>query len=256
MIRINKGESPPNLSANFIKKSREMKDDYDKNPIGYINQSLTFDFGKSYNTDEVRKLLVEKQHNKCCFSEAKFVGDYSDVEHFRPKGRVDDYTTNTSHYPGYYWLAFDWDNLFLCKTRLNSTEKRNYFPLYNEHERNRSHHDNFSELNKLIDPSKEDPRDYIRFHLDEPISIDTDNRGKFNIDFFNLTHSEFEEARRTKIQLLQVIRDLADVLLANGFKIDDPNVKPAFEILKESIMPQAEFSSMAIDYLQNWPPLQ
>lgn len=256
MIRIDKGVSPPNLAANRRIKNQQMKDEYDKDPAGYINQTLKFDFGSSYNTGEVRKQLILKQHNKCCFSEAKFVGDYSDVEHFRPKGRVDNYETGIRRYPGYYWLAYDWDNLFLCKTRLNSTEKRNYFPLYDENERNKSHHDNFTERNKLIDPGKEDPRDYIRFHLDEPISIDPDKRGKFNIDFFNLTHSEFEEARRKKFQLLKGLKELVDLSLSKGSSINDPVIKSSIDLLKESMRPQDEFSSMAIDYLQNWPPLQ
>lgn len=166
MIQINKGDCPPNLKATHLRKNKEMGDAYDKDSKDYKNGTNEFDFGSSYNTTEVRDLLIAKQYNKCCFSEAKFVGDYSDVEHFRPKGRVDNYDTKEKMYPGYYWLAYEWDNLFLSKTRPNKSQKRNFFPLYNENERNRSHHDSYDENPKLIDPGKENPRDYINFHMD------------------------------------------------------------------------------------------
>jgi hypothetical protein len=256
MIRINKGASPPILAERHREKSQSMSIDYDKNPVNYINQTLKFDFGKSYNTAEVRDQLIIKQFNKCCFSEAKFVGDYSDVEHFRPKGRVDNYITNESEYPGYYWLAYDWNNLFLCKTRPNTSQKRNYFPLYNENERNRSHNDIFIERPKLIDPGRENPRDFIRFRNDEPISIDSDNRGQFNIDFFDLTHPEFEEARRTNFQLIKLAKEQVDLLLSLGLQNDDQIIIDSLNILRERMSPSSDFSSMAIDYLQDWSPLK
>ncbi len=256
MIEIKKGDSPPNLAATHLKKSEEMKEAYDKNPDNYINQIDKFNFGSAYNTTEVRTALIERQHNKCCFSEARFVGDYSDVEHFRPKGRVDEYPTNVSSYPGYYWIAYEWANLYLCKTRPNTSQKRNYFPLYKDDERNRSHNDSFTESPKLIDPGKEDPRKFIRFHLDEPISIDDDDRGKFNIDFFDLRHSEFEEGRRTKLKFLTQIKKLIDKALSLGTPIDDPEIVESLDLLRYAMSPEAEFSSMAIDFLSGWPPLE
>lgn len=253
MIEIKKSDSPPNLLATHIKKSTEMKEAYKASPDNYINQIEKFEFGSAYNTDEVRDALIKKQHNKCCFSEAKFVGDYSDVEHFRPKGRVDEFPTNVSSYPGYYWLAYEWENLFLCKTRPNTSQKRNYFPLYNEGERNRSHNDIYTERPMLIDPGKENPRDFIRFRDDEPISIDPDDRGKFNIDFFDLRHPEFEESRRVKLKTLKGVKKLVDKLLSIGVSIDDSDIVESMDLLRYEMSPEAQFSSMAIDFLKDWP---
>lgn len=252
MIQINKGDSPPNLAATQTRKNREMNEAYDKKPNDYINDVEKFSFGKSYNTDEVRNLLAKKQHNKCCFSEARFVGDYSDVEHFRPKGRVDSFPDNVPSYPGYYWLAYEWENLFLCKTRPNTSQKRNYFPLYNEANRNCSHNDTYVELPKLIDPGKENPRDFIRFRNDEPISIDLEDRGKFNIDFFNLRHPEFEEGRRTKLKTIILLKKLVDKLLSIGLPIDDPEIAESIDLLRYEMSAESQFSSMAIDVLSGW----
>lgn len=253
MIKIDKGPSPRNLTRTHARRSLEMKNAYDTSADDYINNNESFNFGNAYNTPEVRNLLIDKQFNKCCFSEAKFVGDYSDVEHFRPKGRIDDYITNIGMYPGYYWLAYDWDNLFLSKTRPNSSQKRNYFPLFNEANRNRSHNDTFTEEPKLIDPGKENPREYINFHLDEPRSIDVKGRGQFNIVFFDLRHSEFEEARRIKFKFLKTTKNLIDKLLSMGVPIDDPDIVESLDVLRYAISPKAEFSSMAIDFLKDWP---
>ncbi|WP_417353510.1 hypothetical protein [Flavobacterium alkalisoli] len=256
MIKIDKGSSPPNLTRTNTRRKRAMSDAYDGNPNNYINAIDTFNFGSAYNTEEVRERLILKQHNKCCFSEAKFQGDYSDVEHFRPKGRVDDYVTNVSSYPGYYWLAYDWGNLFLCKTRPNTSQKRNYFPLYNEAMRNRCHTDTNVEDAKLINPGNEEPRDFIRFHRDEPRSVDARARGQFNIDFFDLRHSEFAEGRRTRLKLLEVAKKLVDRLLSMGVPVDDPEIVESLDVLREAISPEAEYSSMAIDFLHGWAPLQ
>lgn len=255
MISIFKGACPINLSRTYTRRRATMSAAYLANSNDYDTGTLSFKFGNAYNTDEVRKALVTKQYNKCCFSEARFQGDYSDIEHFRPKGRIDHYPTNVSSYPGYYWLAYNWENLFLSKTRPNSSQKRNYFPLYNEAQRNRKHSDTNIEDPKLIDPGFENPRDFIRFHRDEPIGIDSRGRGQFNIDFFDLRHSEFEEGRRTKLELLEVLKMLVDKQLRQGTPKNDPEIVKSLDVLRKAILPEAEYSSMAIDFLQGWPPL-
>ena len=104
----------------------------------------------------------------------------SDVEHFRPKGRVNENLSATLLYPGYYWLAYDWKNLFLCKSKMNVSHKMNFFPLEDESDRNRSHRDNNPEHPLLIDPSSTDPRQHIRFHKDEPYHLS--ERGRVTIE--------------------------------------------------------------------------
>ena len=61
-----------------------------------------------YGALSVRRVLEKLFEQKCAYCETKIgVNADWDVEHYRPKGRV---TENTAH-PGYYWLAYDWDNL-------------------------------------------------------------------------------------------------------------------------------------------------
>ena len=62
-------------------------------------------------------------HKKCAYCESRYGQLHPvEVEHFRPKGRVmgddgnpievDHPVKGHIHHPGYYWLAYDWVNLF------------------------------------------------------------------------------------------------------------------------------------------------
>ncbi len=66
-----------------------------------------------YAHDEVKKALEALFCGKCAYCESKVVAQsHLEVEHFRPKKRVSD---RPAH-PGYYWLAYEWTNLYLsCK---------------------------------------------------------------------------------------------------------------------------------------------
>lgn len=254
MIKIKKGDAPKNLAVINATLVKKMNAEFDANEADYRHggkKGKTFKFTSDYATDEVRNALIKCQFNKCCFSEAKFVGDYSNVEHFRPKGKVDPYPNGNSHYPGYYWLAYDWSNLFLCKARINSSDKRNFFPLKNEKNRNRSHRDSNKEKSLFINCSEENPRKYIRFVGEEPKGVDSAGRGEFNIKFFQLRHTDFTEARRERLAFLKAMKELIEIAIAKGEKKKE--LKLHIDQLRATMSPGAEFSSMAIDFLSGWP---
>jgi len=252
MIKIFKGGAPCELVQANYKLTNEMILEFETYEMDFVSGKKTFtNFADAYKMVPVKLALIQAQYNKCCFSEAKFNGDYSDVEHFRPKGRIDSWPDGKPSYPGYYWLAYDWSNLFLCKKRVNTSEKRNFFPLDDESTRNKFHFSNNNEKTLLIDISNEDPRKHIRFEKSQPVPLS--ERGRFNIKFFNLRHPEFVDARRIKFELLKTIKDLVDKGLAEGKDAD--HFKSQIELLGSHALPSAEFSSMARDLLKGWPPL-
>ncbi len=253
MIKINKGQAPTELTNVGIPLTNEMKSNFDKNPALYQNADPGFNFPTSYRSKPVKDELRRIQHNKCCFSEAKFVRDDAHVEHFRPKGRIDDWPKGNTYYPGYYWLAYEWSNLFLCKSTTNSSNKRNYFPLEDNSKRNRSHHDTNAEVALLVDPSEDEPRDHIKFKGDEPIALTL--KGKTTIELLQLRNPDLEEARRTKLGYLSGLRLAIDLLLVSGMDKNDPQIIDLIANLKYAVRPEAEFSSMAIDFLSGWPHL-
>ncbi|MBY3300464.1 hypothetical protein HFO10_31980 [Rhizobium laguerreae] len=78
---------------------------------------------KTANHYATFKDALKKSHkNKCCYCEASLDRQHGDVEHFRPKQRVTDEHHKTQrvrigeeeiNHPGYFWLAYDLDNLLL-----------------------------------------------------------------------------------------------------------------------------------------------
>ncbi len=258
MIKITKGDPPEILEEAREDQQLMMEFYYDCSIVEYTNGELKFEFGDDYHSPMVKATLLERQHNKCCFSEAKFVGDFPHVEHFRPKGRVDIEETKERLYPGYYWLANSWLNLFLCKQVINVSYKKNYFPLLNEANRNRSHHDANIEAPLLLDPAVDEPRDHIKFHMDEPVHLSV--RGKATIDLLALRDEPFSSARKRLLKNLYRIKETTefaiDLLKKLGEDHNHPTVQENLETLKEAMQPHAEFSSMVKDFLKDWPPLQ
>jgi len=76
----------------------------------------------------VAEQLWRSQYHKCCYCESKVPKAFNDVEHYRPKGEADRLpASNSTH--GYWWLAFDWDNLLFACPGCNRSGKNSKFPL-------------------------------------------------------------------------------------------------------------------------------
>ena len=221
---------------------------YDANHTEYDTGRMKFPAANNliYGSSAVRKGLIKCQHNKCCYSEAKFVRDYVPVEHFRPKGAIGQQGSNEKQYPGYYWLAYEWSNLLLCKPGVNSI-KKDYFPLSDESTRANNHHGDLSiESPMLIDPASEDPREHIRFHKEDPYGI-TD-RGRYTVALL-LRHDDLVEDRRTHFKRLLTLKKALEALSDND---NEDKRKVAGDIqaqLNAATQEDAEYSSMAIDLL-------
>lgn len=87
---------------------------------------------------EIKQIYMRLQHHKCGFCERKLAGGQRrehDIEHFRPKSRIEAYpdtlgfATGSAHPGGYHLLALHPLNYVVaCKT-CNSDWKKNYFPV-------------------------------------------------------------------------------------------------------------------------------
>lgn len=205
MIKINKGTPPAYLSSAPVSSAiLTLHATYDRAPTLFQTKSL--EIGSHYSNDAVKNALIALQYGKCCFCEAKITHiSYGDVEHFRPKKGYQQDDQDELHYPGYYWLAFDWDNLFLACQLCNQREKKNFFPLLNPISRAKCHHDNvLDEQPMFVHPSIDEPKDFITFIGEVPSAINGNERGKRTIDQLNLGRNELNENR---LDYLELIRD-------------------------------------------------
>jgi hypothetical protein len=108
--------------------------------------------------DHLQALFGEK----CAYCEAQFLAvSFGDVEHYRPKGGVKEEPTH----PGYYWLAYDPENLLPSCTKCNAGHgKGNQFPLSDPANRVFIHGIALiRELPLLLNPYVDRPEDHLTF---------------------------------------------------------------------------------------------
>ena len=91
----------------------------------YRSGAGTFKLKKLYRSKQVKDALKKLQHDKCCYCERRVAPSESRVDHFRPKGAVrQSKDNNNREHPGYYWLAYRWDNLVLACRDVQPEEVR------------------------------------------------------------------------------------------------------------------------------------
>ena len=135
------------------------------------------------------------------------------MEHFRPKGRVTDeqwqivYLDDKKEqvHPGYYWLAYDWRNLFpaciACNQASTNTDgtragKLDRFPVDGTRAVNPD--DSLaSEMARLIDPYLEYPDEHLKFDPDTGIVGPKTPKGKSMIEVLGLNRDGLKEFRKT-----------------------------------------------------------
>lgn len=190
MIQINKPKQIPEvLSTRGTQQHIEFHEQYNLYSTDYQNGTRKFDFDNSiYAHEDVKTSLLEAQHGKCCFCESKIEHiAYGDVEHFRPKGGYCQSSEDTLHKPGYYWLAYDWQNLLICCSLCNQRYKKNLFPLSNPNDRVTSPEQDINqEIPLFINPSVDNPENFISFREEEPYALENNERGTTTIECLGL----------------------------------------------------------------------
>jgi uncharacterized protein (TIGR02646 family) len=181
--------------------------------LGTLNPRKSSDFEPHWNTDEVRSALWEMQRHKCSYCERTRELKYeTDVEHFRPKAGV----TECNGENGYWWLAYEWTNLFFSCRICNQKYKKNHFPIAAESARACKPEDALDcEKYLLIDPSREDPEEYLSWDWIRRIGSIRyvficwrEDRGRATVETLGLNHGELARERgRIVSLLLQLIFD-------------------------------------------------
>lgn len=249
MIKIKRG-SPPAGNAMDKKRERALR------RIREIveseeSESAKIKFNTLWSASEVKEFLYESQHHKCCYCERNRDKKEFDVEHFRPKGKVKE--AEKTH-PGYWWLAYDWENLLIaCKTC--NQKKSTHFPLKDE--KNRAYPED-TDLGKeepiLINPLKENPELFIDYDLRETKlmvkAIGRCERGEKTVNkLTGINAGEVMLGRADKLKDYRMIRHL----LRNGGNELYP---AANKRLRQYVSPTSEFSGFAKFYFRKEGCLQ
>lgn len=251
MIQIQRpDEGPANLKRLGERQAQRDCAAYDAFPDDYRSGKASFQKREYYSRKEVKALLVKMHNSKCCYCEKKLSFGYLHVEHFRPKyGVRQALDQKIDEPPGYYWLAYRWDNLLLACLDCNSRFKHTFFPLENPAERARSHNDDIARERPLfIDPAGQNPRRHIRFDQESPKGCTS--RGRLTIEGLRLGRTDLTEDRLRKID---EVNTRLVILAAAARHPNDADLqaeaKTARSFLETAKRPEEEFSSMVIDYL-------
>jgi uncharacterized protein (TIGR02646 family) len=206
VIRIQKPETPPEkLLTDGKKKRKTHTSAYSREPIGHQSGMKKFEFDRTiYAAPAVKQALINAQHKKCCFCEG-LIGQDGDVEHFRPKAATRQTPGKPLQYPGYYWLAYEWSNLYLACPGCNQRHKKNLFPLQNPADRATNHKQNLNREQPLfVNPGEENPEDFIAFKGVIAFAIDDNLRGSATIAALKLNDRDgLKEDRQQRLHLLR-----------------------------------------------------
>ena len=243
MIGISKPARVPAILRNRGQTTtRANETAYDLSPAEYRDGSIKFEFKpKLYGAKSVKNALTKAQHGKCCFCESKVQHvAYGDVEHFRPKKGYRQVDTDALGRPGYYWLAYDWENLLFSCQLCNQRYKKNLFPLRDRNLRAISHHDDIGDEEPLfINPALVDPAPHISFREEIPYAVEGSALGAASIAQLGLGRTELNERRMDRLGLLLALSDVLELLP------EEPLGLAARAKLHEAVQDSAEYASMA-----------
>lgn len=157
------------------------------------------------NRSKVEDQLALSYKNKCAYCERICKAD---IEHYRPKKRVDE----DKEHPGYYWLCYEWTNLLpACITCNRDGAKHSHFPILGRRVTKPPVLDDNTlvleackaanspladEKPYLLHPEVDHPEKYLAFELDQHgegirlTGIDPDGRGNETIQICKLNRRE------------------------------------------------------------------
>lgn len=258
MIKLKKTYPIPNVlnilrSCKLTSETNSNNLLYDSNPNNYVSQLSKFIFDSDiYGHTNIKTSLILSQNGKCAFCEQNVVGtSYGDVEHFRPKGGYKQYENDSLCIPGYYWLAYNWDNLLFSCGICNQRFKKNLFPILNQTKRAINHHVDLKyEKPILINPYFENPKYLIGYNQEIACGKDKKGRGKKTIEILGLNRDDNGIS-----DLLEIRKDYFDTVeqiyitskKTADHQTSQAQIDKSIELMKKYRSKNKQFSAMIND---------
>ncbi len=187
-----------------------------------------------YRSDLVKKKFYLNDssgppfYRKCAYCESSLANQHGDIEHFRPKKEVHDANGKKIDHPGYYWLGYDWQNLFPSCTRCNSkynwerpdepdhkTGKGNIFPIKDESKRVSSPQGDITkEEPLLLHPLVDNPEDFLELETQTGKMLSFNERGQMTIKIlgFNEREQLVTDRKETAMLTVKALNDFNNAL--------------------------------------------
>jgi hypothetical protein len=184
-------------------------------------------------------------YRKCVYCET--TRNILEIEHFRPRQAVADARmrdlpdATKQRHPGYYWLAYEVNNLLLACDDCNNAYKGCKFPLANERARAWASTDDLSqEAPLLLNPFVDDPSEHLDVEVRTGILTAKTERGERTIQLLRLNLRSLPERRRVTIDNIE--KSWSQCLASDSTKAQQ---KRALDRLKRSKLGRFEFTLTA-----------
>jgi hypothetical protein len=252
VIGIKKGEAPAGLVRDGEVHTAELRIAYESNEDLYRTKEMPL---RESIYRAVKAELEARQHGKCCYCEVVFDDHkpHADtcVEHWRPKLSSRQEQGATRIRPGYYWLAYNWDNLLVSCSFCNR-KKNDLFPLANPARRALHHGMPIEDEEPAIlkPDGKEDVRLHITFYNEVPVGITDLGRETIKVlELDSLAHG----LRKKHFAAITEAVDLCRRKANSVDQVDIYNVANARRFLADAARPEAKYSAMVVAYLDANP---
>ncbi|MEP0265109.1 AAA family ATPase [Dokdonia sp.] len=247
MIKTIKVKEPAFFKSNDVKEFKSLLIKHFSQPISRRSQKKFPISDIELKLKNVKSELLKKTANKCAYCESEFKDSFVTIDHFRPHHAAADIDGKISS-EHYWWLAFNWNNLYPVCQVCNSN-KKNYFPISKQRATVKYYGKGtlFNKENPIfIDPEYENPEEYFYYDQNGIIYTKTE-RGRITIDLLGLNRTELVEARKVVVFELDYLFE--DLLKAqkgynpDGTFFNSSEMQNIFERLEES------FNTNEIPYL-------
>ncbi|MBC7766361.1 MAG: TIGR02646 family protein [Hyphomonadaceae bacterium] len=185
MHKVERIEEPAILLINKMQWTKQLLEQIE---ICGDYKSVDKQYKERYRTQQVKAALQKMYKGLCCYCEYMLdISDYSHIEHLKPKCR-----------PEFHKLTFEWDNLHLACNRCNNNKG-----------------DKWDEQRPFIDPTKEEPTEFIVYDdLGYAKAVHDNLRGQFLIDSVQLNRAGLLKGRR--IVIIQLLKHFDEVETIQG----------------------------------------
>jgi uncharacterized protein (TIGR02646 family) len=240
MIRVQKSATPPEgFAEKAAAETKHLHALYNGGQRAFGEEDF-----KASIYQSVKAKLSEQHHGKCCYCETKTRENShykGDVEHYRPKAKSTQSRSDTHQNEGYYWLAYDWDNLLYACETCNRKYKRTLFPLAKPEHRAKSHNDDIAhEEPLLLHPAHDDPKEHIGFDIDSLIPQGITPKGAETLKICGLDNIHLAEDRRNALAFFRLMIDAAQVEMP-----ESASIREKLRVNKDRICsPKEEYSSL------------
>lgn len=194
----------------------------------------------STEKDFYKTELIDMFRQRCAYCESIVtIGSRGDIEHFRPKGEFVTKEGKTIE-PGYYWLAADWDNLYLSCINCNQNTtfkiidskdptkfiekpsgKMNQFALRDENGRLKNQDQKIHDeepYRLLIDPCRDKPETMLEFTKDGIVRAKAENGIENDMALYSIDVYALQRERLVGIRKKKYLEIMDKIVTINRFR--------------------------------------